>query len=404
MSLVKSEFKISNLDENQVNLGYFASNLLDYGNNLKEKLKLSERDANRLKTTMKDNFLHIESVFPFCPNCKGTNLKSNGWNKRELIFPDTGKETVKIKKYACLDGCNDGKNKYFKVNIDSIVDSNSNYTKIFKEEVLKLYEVESASLRNTAELMNNRANTSLSHQAVQDWILAENRDKLPKPDRFSGYYGFDIQWVKNYRLWKYRYLLIDTEYNTIVADTVLLDEKSETVEKFLNENLFNKPLVAMVTDLDKTYKPIIEKMGLEHQRCMNHARKALKKRVKKYKSENKTSVLENDLMDYYVKKIMFIYDCEDFNQAKMHLDAIIDEYEYLPKAIQIILSELIVPYFKTFTLFLRDPKVPRTNNQCENIFNKTYPKSVKRQGKTEEGIESRCAIKERRWDKRNANF
>ena len=84
---------------------------------------------------------------------------------------------------------------------------------------------------------------------------------------------------------------------------------------------------------------------------MNHARKTLKKRIRDYKRGNKTIKLENDLMYYYVRKIMMIYECEDFNQAKLSLEWLVNEYEYLPVAIQIMLSELIVPYFKTFTLF-----------------------------------------------------
>ena len=404
MSLAESNFICSNLDDSQLNLGYFADNLLDCGDSFREKLKLDDKDANKLKTFIKDGILHIEFNFPFCPNCGKINLKSNGWNDRKLIFPDTGSEVVKIRKYVCLDKCNDGKNKYFTTNINSIVNPNSNYTKIFKQQALDLYEVGTVSLRNSAELMNFTGKTSVSHQSIENWILAINRDELKKPEKLSGYYGYDVQHVRNYSVWQFRHLLVDTYYNTIVADEQLPDETSETIEKFLNNNLFNKPKKAIVSDLKKEYKPIIEKMGMEHQWCMKHARDALKKRIKVYKKENKTTKYESDLMYYYMNKIMLIYECEDYDQAKKHRDAFIRNFKYLPEVIKIMLSNLIIPYFKTFTLFLRDSNVPRTNNLCERVFHKTYPKYIKRQGKIKEGTEARCAIKEHRWDERNANF
>ena len=181
---------------------------------------------------MSDGYLHIESVFPVCPNCGGVNLKTNVWKDRTLIFPDTGKEVVKVKEYTCLNECNNGKRKYFKVNIDSIVVPNSNYTHIFKKKTVDLYAVGNVSLRNSAELMSNNGKINVSHQSVENWICMENKVEIPKPERFSGHYGFDIQWVRNYKEWNYHYLPIDITYNTIIADKYSLMRNQILIKSF----------------------------------------------------------------------------------------------------------------------------------------------------------------------------
>jgi len=359
-----------------MNLGYFSSNFLNCGDEIKEKIVMDKKRSNQLKVYFEDNFMKISLKNPFCPNCGRNNIKRNGFRKRKLIFPETGVEIVKIQKYTCLNKCNDEKNKYFVTNIDSIVYPNSNYTKRYINKSKDLYKVGTVSLRNSAELMNIDANTSVSHQSIENWIIKSKDNELRKPEKFSGYYVFDIQWTRNYRKWKYRYSIADAIFNTLVADDIFDNEDSNTIKKFLNENLFNKPKVAMTTDLDKKYKPIIEKMGLKHQWCMYHARKVLKNRVKEYTKENKTLKYEDDLMYYYVDKIMMLYECKSLDQAKDSLNWLKREFNYLPDCIKIMINELIMPYFKTFTLFLTDPNVSRTSNLCENIFNKTNPKYI----------------------------
>ena len=41
----------------------------------------------------------------------------------------------------------------------------------------------------------------------------------------------------------------------------------------------NKEKIAITTDLDKKYKPIIEKLGFKHQWCLFHAFKNFNKTI-----------------------------------------------------------------------------------------------------------------------------
>lgn len=52
-----------------------------------------------------------------------------------------------------------------------------------------------------------------------------------------------------------------------------------------------------------------------------------------------------------------------------------------------------MPYFKTFFAFLEDENIERTSNKIENVFQKTFPKSVKKLMKIKRGVMSRINIR-----------
>jgi hypothetical protein len=48
--------------------------------------------------------------------------------------------------------------------------------------------------------------------------------------------------------------------------------------------------------------------------------------------------------------------------------------------------DLLMPYFKTSFAYLEDENIERTSNKIENIFQKTFPKSVKKLMKIKTGV------------------
>jgi len=168
MSLAKSIFNISALDKSLVSLDYFSENLLESGDIIREKLNLDNNALESLKIYIKDDFLHIKHIFPVCPFCGSSNVKSNGWKDRKLVFPDSGKEIVKVQKYKCLNKCNEGKIKYFATNLDSTLNGTLISLKSFKEGAVNLYEVGTISLRNSVELIFDQSNTKVSHQSIEN--------------------------------------------------------------------------------------------------------------------------------------------------------------------------------------------------------------------------------------------
>ena len=59
-------------------------------------------------------------------------------------------------------------------------------------------------------------------------------------------------------------LLFDSKQDTIVADEIYFKENSKNIQEFLWQNTRNENKIAITTDLDEKYKPIIEKLGFKH--------------------------------------------------------------------------------------------------------------------------------------------
>ena len=62
---------------------------------------------------------------------------------------------------------------------------------------------------------------------------------------YSGYYVFDVEWLKINEEWKYHHTLLDSISNCIVADVIYDTEDETTVEKFLRESTANKNKIAI---------------------------------------------------------------------------------------------------------------------------------------------------------------
>ena len=54
----------------------------------------------------------------------------------------------------------------------------------------------------------------------------------------------------------------------VVADEIYSKENSKNIKEFLEQNTQNKNKIAITTDLDEKYKPIIEELGFKHQWCL----------------------------------------------------------------------------------------------------------------------------------------
>ena len=62
-------------------------------------------------------------------------------------------------------------------------------------------------MRNVAYKVKKDTGVDISHQTIENWILEyENQNKECK-DSYSGYYIFDVEWVKIKGVWNYRFTL-----------------------------------------------------------------------------------------------------------------------------------------------------------------------------------------------------
>ena len=92
---------------------------------------------------------------------------------------------------------------------------------------------------------------TVSHQTIENWLFVNENILEFDLARCSGYYVFDVEWIKINGKWKYRDTLLDSISNCIVADAIYDTEYDTTVENFLKESTANKNKIAITTDLDK---------------------------------------------------------------------------------------------------------------------------------------------------------
>ena len=66
-----------------------------------------------------------------------------------------------------------------------------------------------------------------------------------------------------------------------------------------------------------------------------------------------------------------------------------------------IIWRFIIPYFKKLTTHLENKNIPPTNNKIENIFQKVFPKHIKKTMKVKLGLLTRFMLKLNHWNIKN---
>ena len=81
---------------------------------------------------------------------------------------------------------------------------------------------------------------TVSHHTIENWLFVDENILEFDLGRCSGYYVFDVEWIKINGEWNYRHTLLNSISNCIVADAIYDTEDETTVEKFLRESTVNK--------------------------------------------------------------------------------------------------------------------------------------------------------------------
>ena len=384
------------MDKQQYKLSYFSESLSKYEENEVKINKTGKNYFKKLLQWFKKDILHIKMVKPVCPECYTKKINENGYTDRILYFHDKGEVKTRVQGYKCKK-CH----KEFYTNIEEIVPKNSNYTHDFIEKTLELVAIFYGSARAVAEKVKKDTGIKISHQTIENWILKVKNPNKDKIDRFSGYYIFDVEWIKINAKWHYRFTLFDTKYNTIIADKIYSKENSKNVKEFLEQSTWNQEKISITTDLDEKYKPIIEKLGFQHQWCLFHALKNINKTVKKYIKENNLTKEEQEEIILQKLELFNLFNSESFDIARNKFNDILSKIKDFCEVIQDIVMETIMPYFNTFFAFLKDENIDCTSNKLENCFLKTMPRHIKKKMKTTDGAMARIWLRTLLWDEKN---
>ncbi|WP_157809735.1 hypothetical protein [Methanobacterium subterraneum] len=249
------------------------------------------------------------------------------------------------------------------------------------------------SIRKIAYKIKKDTGISVSRQTIENWILGYEIPKKEVKNLYSGYYIFDVGWIKLNGFWNYRFALFDSKQNIIVADEIYSKENSTNIQKFLEESTRNQKKIAITSDLDEKYKPIIEGLEFTHQWCLFHVFKNINKKIKEYIRDNELSDDELENIRQEKLEIFSLFNSKSFKEARTRMDEILNQIKDYSKVIQSIIMDSLMPYFKTYFSYLLDENIERTSNKLENQFQKTFPKSIKRIMKIKKGAMSRINIR-----------
>ena len=340
--------------------------------------------------------IHFENRITICPSCKSKNTVKNGTYERKLIFLRIGEQICTIQKYKCRK-CG----KVFYTDLTSLVYPNSNITLPVIECIENLYQIYGAGLHKIRFDLKQQHNIEISHQSIENILLNSNYQFNYDNWTYSGHYLFDSLWVKLNGEWNYILALFDVKLNTLVSAKLVESEDSKTIYQFLNESLRNQKKISIGTDLKHEYRKAIDKLKVKHHFCKFHVKQAINKRFKDYFDKNQFKEEELDALTNLKQHIFKILDAKNLDDAKnLRNELFTKKYPKNKFTIKIV-DKFIIPYFKKLTTHLENTNISSTNNKIENIFQKVFPKHIKRTMKIELGLLSRFMLKLNHWNIKN---
>lgn len=342
--------------------------------------------------------IYFKNKIAVCPSCNSRNTVKNGTYERKLIFLRIGEQICTIQKYKCKK-CG----KVFYSDLSSLVYLNSNITLPVIDCIKNLYQIYGAGLHKIRFNLKQEHNIEISHQSIENILLKSDYEFDYENWSYSGYYLFDSLWVKINGVWMYLLALFDVKLNTIVSIKLVESEDSETIYQFLDDSLRNQKKISIGTDLKHEYRKSIDKLKVKHHFCKFHVKQRINKRFKNYFDKNKLDEKSIDRLINLKQLIFQLLDAETLDESKNIQDKLINFKCENNKFIKKLLWNFIIPHFKKLTTHLENQYIPPTNNKIENIFQKVFPKHIKRTMKIENGLLKRFMLKLNHWNIKNEN-
>lgn len=342
--------------------------------------------------------IYFKNKIAVCPSCNSRNTVKNGTYERKLIFLRIGEQICTIQKYKCKK-CG----KVFYSDLSSLVYLNSNITLPVIDCIKNLYQIYGAGLHKIRFNLKQEHNIEISHQSIENILLKSDYEFDYENWSYSGYYLFDSLWVKINGVWMYLLALFDVKLNTIVSIKLVESEDSETIYQFLDDSLRNQKKISIGTDLKHEYRKSIDKLKVKHHFCKFHVKQRINKRFRNYFDKNKLDEKSIDRLINLKQLIFQLLDAETLDESKNIRDKLINFKCKNNKFIKKLLWNFIIPHFKKLTTHLENQYIPSTNNKIENIFQKVFPKHIKRTMKIENGLLKRFMLKLNHWNIKNEN-
>ena len=193
------------------------------------KLRMERaEDFKKYKIFYRKDIMYFAALIPFCMNCLSRDFIKYGFTNRKLVFEEGGATGVRVQKYKCKK-CG----KTFQTDLSSLVKPNCNFTNKIREKTDYLVGSYLTSLNNTAEIFKVFYGVDIFHQTIQNFLISEEKTLIVSKDFHTGFYIFDIEYVKIKGKWKYFFLIIDAVSNRIINYKLYDKENKKNLKDFL---------------------------------------------------------------------------------------------------------------------------------------------------------------------------
>ena len=352
----------------------------------------------------------IGSLNPICPHCNSRKVIQWGLYSKNIISEQYC-GNILIQRYHCKK-CD----KTFITNFCEHFDLYSNISNSLKEKSWQIKELNWSSLRDIAKYYKIFYNIDISYETIRKALIVIEGNEIDyNIGNLSGYYGYDAQWVKINKTWRFRHSLYDLTQRMPVAELFAEEELNKDVYDFINKYTDPKDRIAIVTDTKAGYDSVMRELEFKrHQYCTFHFRKNLNKLIRteinarkrkitqklKNTYENKSEKFieektneelqpfKNEIR-YALQLIYYIFKEESFDKANSYIQLIKANMINFPDFIREYIEVNFLPYYKSYIYYLEKPykgKLDDTNNKTEGYFRATMPKGQKRKYRTLKGL------------------
>ncbi|HXX05587.1 MAG TPA: ISNCY family transposase [Candidatus Bathyarchaeia archaeon] len=367
---------------------------------------------------------------PICPVCNNS-MVHNGYN----LYTKQGLGEVIIGKYKCSHcGNTQEETRSFWEDLKTLLlDSFNDFF-----QLLRYHNVSYDGISAIMDFIYPRSKSTI----LREFNKQMDQEIIPNLENVRIVH-YDEQHPKEGRCQKYRLTLLDAITQRSLADELFDDKSSETIKKFLQENLDTSEPVFIVTDFDPRYPEILKEVfgeKLVHQYCLMHLDKLI------VSDFSRNTTIEQELLKYRLLNIFYNRETEIQFLEKLRseeLNVIKNEKEYkdwikiakkdfykllnklklqrrrnkenlsfhsLDKSksnfeelmIQIRTYEEVIQkrlrminkHWLNLTLFHYLPVAPATNNPIESYYSKSLKTDRKKQFRTDWGIENQIKLTE----------
>ena len=352
----------------------------------------------------------IGCLNPICPNCNSRKVTKWDIYPKNIISEEYCGEIL-IRRYFCK-RCQ----KTFITNLNDHFDPHSHISNSLKEKSWQVKELGWSSLRSIAKFYEIFYGLKISHETIRKALIVIEGNEIDfKLPELSGYYGYDAQWVKINKKWRFRHALYDIVQRMPVAELFAEEESNEDVYYFINKYTEPKDRIAIVTDTKSGYNTVMHKLKFKrHQYCVFHFKLNLNKLIKDeikeikqelkpileetYKNKSDTFIekkIEEELkplkkeIKYALQLLYYVFKEESFDKANSYIKLIKSNMITFPDFIIEYIEKTFLPNYKSYLYYLEKPyknKLDDTNNKTEGYFRATMPKGQKRKYRTFEGL------------------